>query len=63
MYLHGQIPQSQGLSQIRGITVFELAELTWVYQDLGNPRSQYSGRVCVRMCVWPQGCLALLIVA
>lgn len=51
MYLHGQIPQSQGLSQIRGITVFELAELTWVYQGLGNPRSQYSGRVCVRVCV------------
>lgn len=46
MYLHGQIPQSQGLSQISGIRVFELAGLRWAYQGLGSLRTE-----CVSVCV------------
>lgn len=50
MYLHGQIHQSQGLSQIRRITVFELAGLGRACQGPGSLRSQY-GSLWVGVCV------------
>lgn len=49
MYLRGQIPQSQGLSQTRGITAFELAELDQGLSSRQTPRG--SVRVCARLRV------------